>query len=77
MDVVEENPDSWVAMGAALGKLGRHQEAIRAFREAVDLDSDFAPAYLNLGAAYIHSGEEERGRQFLEKAYRLDPTLRR
>jgi Tfp pilus assembly protein PilF len=42
----------------------------------VALDPQFAPAYLNLGAAYIQSGEEQRGRQFLEKAYRLDPMLR-
>jgi tetratricopeptide (TPR) repeat protein len=74
--VVEGNPDSWVAMGAALGKLGRRSEAIRAFRRAVALDPEFAPAYLNLGAAYIQSGEQQRGRQFLEKAYRLDPMLR-
>ncbi len=73
---VEGNPDSWVAMGAALGKLGRTEEAIRAFRRAVDLAPGFAPAYLNLGTAYIRNGEEQRGRQFLEKAYRLDPMLR-
>ncbi len=74
--VVDGNPDSWVAMGAALGKLGRPQEAIRAFHKAMALDPGFAPAYLNLGVAYIHGGEEARGRQFLEKAYRLNPSLR-
>jgi Flp pilus assembly protein TadD len=76
VDVVGGNADCWTALGAALGKLGRPREAIRAFNKAVGLDPDFAPAYLNLGVAYIHNGEEERGRQFLEKAYRLDPLLR-
>jgi len=71
-----ENPDSWVALGAACGKLGLTDEAIRAFQRAITIDPRFAPAYLNLGAAYSHRGDRERGRQYFEQAYRLDPSLR-
>jgi len=74
---VDYNPDSWVTLGAALGKLGRPADAIEAFQRAVQINDRFAPAYLNLGAAYLHQGDQERGRIYLEKAYRLDPSLRR
>ena len=35
---------AWYNLGDAYGKLGRHQEAVEAFREAVRLKPDFAGA---------------------------------
>ena len=42
---------AWVNKGAALGKLGRHDEALKAFDEALEIDPKDAQTWYNKGAA--------------------------
>ena len=47
--------------------------AIAYYREAIDLDPEFGPAFLNLGAALRASGQMEDGLKALERAVELSP----
>ncbi len=61
--------------GAALQEEGRYEEAIRAYDEAIRLDSQFAVAYGGRGLAYDSLGQHQRAIQDLDEAIRLDPQL--
>jgi tetratricopeptide (TPR) repeat protein len=48
------------------------KEAIPYFEARIKADSSWAPAYANLGIAYLQAGEAARGIQMLEHAVRLE-----
>jgi tetratricopeptide (TPR) repeat protein len=54
-------------MGVAYNGLGKHQEAIDAYKEAIKIKSDFHDAYRNMGVAYNGLGkyQEAIDRYFL------------
>ena len=69
-------PDSapaWVGLGEAYGQLGRHREAIEAYREALRLKPDSAPAWFNLGLAYGELGRHREAIEAYREALRLKP----
>ena len=49
-------------LGVALGQAGRHEEAVQAYSEAVDQQSDFASAWLNLGHSLHKLGKHDQAR---------------
>jgi tetratricopeptide (TPR) repeat protein len=51
-------PEFAFAAAFALGKLGRHGEAVIAYRRAVELRPGFASAWLNLGVELIADGQD-------------------
>jgi predicted O-linked N-acetylglucosamine transferase (SPINDLY family) len=59
--------------GAALASQGRLEEAIAAFRQAVELDPDDAHLHSNLGNALREFGRPDEALACLETAVRLDP----
>ena len=50
-------------------------EAVSLYRQAVEADPEFAPAFMRLGFALVHLGQDEEGEQFLEEGIRLDPSM--
>ncbi len=63
LKAVQDNPDDPEAhfqLGLSYMALGRHQEEIAAYEEAVRLKPDFADAYYNLGAAWDILGDGEQ-----------------
>jgi Flp pilus assembly protein TadD len=46
-------PDAYLALGNAHARLGRVGDAIDAYRQALEVDEEFAAAHTNLGAAYL------------------------
>ena len=53
----------------------QYPEAIACWEEAVQLDAAFPTAYRNLALAHYNKlGKKEQAREFLEKAFALDPT---
>ena len=47
---------AWNNLGNAYWKLGRHQEAVEAYREAVRFKPDFGEAWFNLAVSYVNLG---------------------
>ena len=73
LQVTEDNYVARMALGDALEKKGRLDEAIRQFREAIRLTPGYALAHNSLGASLGMQGQlEEAIRQFQE-AIRLKP----
>ncbi|HHJ10551.1 MAG TPA: tetratricopeptide repeat protein [Bacteroidetes bacterium] len=51
-----ENASLYFAEGLALDKIGKHQEAIQAYKESIARDSTFLNSYYNLGALIFNDG---------------------
>src|SRR5262245_47640366 len=59
------------AQANALMRLAHSAEAIPFFLRAVELDPNFASAYVNLSRIYSNLGEVERAREYARQAYKL------
>jgi tetratricopeptide (TPR) repeat protein len=64
---------AWYALGIAYGELGRYQEALDAYKEALRLKPDYAEAWNNLGNAYSDLGRYQEAIQAYKEALRLKP----
>jgi serine/threonine-protein kinase len=56
----ELRPDDWFgynALGSFYDLTGRHQEAIKQFKQALKLTPDNSAVLINLGSAYLNSGD--------------------
>lgn len=61
--------------GVARYKAGRYEEAAADFSAALGLDRGSATDLANLGLCQLRLGQTGKGRDFLETALELDPTL--
>ena len=68
-----DNNTAWFYLGLAYGRLGRHQEAIEAYREAVRIDPDYANVWYNLGLKYGELGRHPEAIEAYREAVRIDP----
>lgn len=50
----------------------RYQDCVRFSDRALALDPEYWPAYVTLGINCLRTGEEERGRKFLDKSWERD-----
>jgi tetratricopeptide (TPR) repeat protein len=50
----------------------RYQDAVRFCDRALELDPEYWPAFVTLGINCLRTGEEERGRKFLERSWEND-----
>ncbi len=67
----------WVSKGNAFRKQGKHDEAIKAYDEAIRLDPNDADAWYNKGEALNYMGESkyDEAIKAYDEAIRLDPQL--
>jgi tetratricopeptide (TPR) repeat protein len=63
----------WNALGIAYGMKGEYDQAIEAFRKALELKPDLYEAWYNLGLAYRAKGEYDRAIEAYLKALELKP----
>lgn len=68
-----ERLSNYLTMGAALDKLGRPQDAIEAFREALRRNPNFDQAHYNIISVIIDMGRNDDALMQFSKAKRLPP----
>jgi tetratricopeptide (TPR) repeat protein len=71
--IEDKNPDYLIALGEALAKSGRVDEAALQFRAALSQTPDDALVNALLGMALREQGEFDESRQFLDRAIEIDP----
>ena len=64
-------------LGSAYAMQGRFKDAIAQFQEALKYAPEQAVLYYFLGSAYRDGGDTATGQKFLEKAYQMQPSLRK
>jgi tetratricopeptide (TPR) repeat protein len=77
--IVEEDPldfRSYYELGRAYLALGRHEEEVQAYKEALRLNSKYAQAHYNLSMAYDHLKEGGKAIKHMQKALDLYATKR-
>ena len=75
IELVPDEPQAYVDLGAALLQQGKLEEAIKSFRRAIELDPELALAHNNLGGALVQLGKKEEGIESCRRAIELDPEL--
>jgi len=70
-----EDVESRCLLGEAYVVQGRMEEGLASFRQAVETDSSYAPAYYGLGAALHYQGKLGPAIAAYERACRLQPDL--
>jgi len=60
-------------LGKVYAHEGKMDQALARFRQAIDLDPNFAAAYKNLGLALASQGKKEKAEEMLKKAMELKP----
>ncbi|OPY79684.1 MAG: Tetratricopeptide repeat protein [Syntrophorhabdus sp. PtaU1.Bin058] len=74
---LEKDPRNYLIMNSlasTLIKTGSFEESIRYSRNALDYQKNYIPALINLGIAYIQSGNMTEGETYLTRARTIDPT---
>ncbi len=73
---LNKNPDCWLAennLGAELFLIGRTQDAIQRFQQALRLKPDYDGAYYNLGTALMSLGQTQEAIESFQQAVRIRP----
>lgn len=60
-------------LGVIAQQRGKHQEAVRRFRQALNLEPDFGPSHLLLGSSLVALGNDVEALRELERAAKLLP----
>jgi len=71
----ESDPQLWNSLGVILADMGRYEEAVEAYQQAITLKPDFAICYNNLSVAYKRLRKFDSAKFALEKALEIDPQL--
>jgi tetratricopeptide (TPR) repeat protein len=77
--IIENDPldfKSYFELGLAYLALGRHEEEVRAYKEALRLNPKYAKAYYNLSMAYDYMKEGAKAIYHMQKALDLYVTKR-
>lgn len=72
-EAVAERPESHFNLGLVYAERGDMDAAVRSFRQALALQSDFVPAYVNLSDLYRSAGHEEQAEQTIDEGLRAVP----
>ena len=69
-----EDANTWNDKGNSLYSLGRHEEAIACFDEAIQLDPKYSTAWSNKGDSLKKLGRDEDAEQCFAKAKELQQS---
>jgi tetratricopeptide (TPR) repeat protein len=62
---------AWNNKGVALSALGRHEEAIRCFHKAIEIQPGYATAWKNKGVVLKTLGHDIEAKEAMEQAMKL------
>lgn len=68
-------PQGHVGLGQTYAKQGRHEDAIRAFQQAIDQQRDYWTAYSEMGYALVDDGQVEQAREIVATLQPRDAAL--
>ena len=71
VSLVPVHADALNALGVALFNLGRYQEAEQRYREAIDVNPEYANALVNLAA--LHQAEPQEAEPLLRRVLKINP----
>ncbi len=66
---------AWNNKGVALSALGRHEEAIRCFDKAIEIQPEYTTAWKNKGVALQALGRETEAKEVMSLARKLGPSV--
>lgn len=70
---IKQEPWTWLLLGTALDRLGRHDEAEECLRKALKVDPDYEEAHYNLGYIHKKKGNFALAEKHLRRAIEIDP----
>jgi ParB/RepB/Spo0J family partition protein len=71
---IEENANVWNELGLVLFKVGAYDDAIDAYRKAIELEPTYGYLYSNLGQVYVAQGRLAEAIDLYEKSIKLLPN---
>jgi tetratricopeptide (TPR) repeat protein len=74
IEVTQNNYLAHNNLGIAYGSLGRHQDAIETYKQAIRIKPDFADAHYNRGVAYGSLGRYQDEIEAYKQAIRIKPN---
>ncbi|MCX6677431.1 MAG: tetratricopeptide repeat protein [Methanothrix sp.] len=73
-EIENKSAEVWFNKGFALNSLGKYDEAIQAYEEAIRLGPNYAKAWNNKGIALDNQGKHGEAIKAYDEAIRLDPN---
>jgi len=70
-----EDKKDWLQKGYELSKQGKLDEALDAYRKALEIDPKFANAWYNMGIVFEEQGKLDEALDAYRKALEIDPKL--
>jgi serine protease Do len=74
-EMESNNPDAWFMLGNAHQKLGQDEDAIRAYRKAVEIDAEHSGAWLAMGVSHVHTKNNDECESVVRVLKSLDYKL--
>jgi tetratricopeptide (TPR) repeat protein len=69
------NPDRWYIEGVALGKQGKHDDAIKAYDEAIRIDPKYVGAWYNKGCSLEKQGKYDEAIRCYDMTTAINPRF--
>ncbi len=66
--------EAWFMLGTISGKLGKHEEAVNCFNNAIDIQPNHVPSHCSLGIAFKDLGNFEQAAVVFKSALRYQPN---
>lgn len=69
--------DGYFNLGSTYGMMRQYDLALENFKKCIDIRPDYALAYYYLGMTYDNLNQPSEGQKYKDKAYELDPSLKK
>ena len=74
LGVMPERVDGWIELGTLYDAMGEYARAIKAYRQAAELETGSARIFYRLGRAQHHLGQDTEAETAWARALQLDPA---